>query len=174
MTGNLSEQVRAYVRQIEAIEDEIAGLNTDKSEIYKSAKDAEIDVKALRRVVAYRRKRGKGADVEAEEQAFVEYLHMVENGLVRARVEVVEEILPHDAETGELLDEAAGEAQEVERRFRTPEDAGSIPAASSNAVVAQQVEQPICDRTVAGSIPANGPNFEEPDLPAFLDRRGRP
>lgn len=68
----------------------------------------------------------------------------------------------------------AGEAQEVERRVRTPEDAGSIPAASSNAVVAQQVEQPICDRTVAGSIPASGPNFEEPDLPAFLDRRGRP
>ena len=48
--------LKQIVRQIEAVNGEIASLNTDKSEIYKSAKQQGFDVKILRRVIAERAK----------------------------------------------------------------------------------------------------------------------
>ena len=169
--------VRSIFERWRRLEDAKREIADDLKDLFSEAKSHGFDTKALRAAFRQVVKDEERSAADNEHDALVDTYMAAIQGHARpahARVEIVEEIPPHDAETGELLDEAAGEAQEVERRFRTPEDAGSIPAASSNAVVAQQVEQPICDRTVAGSIPASGPNFEEPDLRAFLDRRGRP
>lgn len=84
--GNIREQVKAYVAQIEMTEAEIAELNSDKSETYKSAKEAGLDVAALRNVIAYRRKRAKhgAAAVESAEQAAAEYLAYLGDGTQNA------------------------------------------------------------------------------------------
>lgn len=49
-------QLRALVERIERIEEEIKGLNSDKSDIYQEAKGNGFCVKTLRKVVALRRK----------------------------------------------------------------------------------------------------------------------
>jgi uncharacterized protein (UPF0335 family) len=51
--GNLQQ----FVRQIESLNGEIKALNTDKSEIYKSAKHQGYDAKILRKVIAERAKK---------------------------------------------------------------------------------------------------------------------
>lgn len=51
-----ADQLRSFVERIERIEEEIKGLNEDKSDIYKEAKANGFDVKVLRKVVALRRK----------------------------------------------------------------------------------------------------------------------
>jgi len=50
------EQLRSIVDRIERLEEEISGLNEDKSEIYKEAKSNGFDVKALREIIRLRRK----------------------------------------------------------------------------------------------------------------------
>lgn len=49
-------QLRAIVERIERIEADIAEMNADKSDIYKEAKSNGFDVKAIRAIVAERRK----------------------------------------------------------------------------------------------------------------------
>jgi len=49
-------QLRAIVERIERIEADIAEMNSDKSDIFKEAKANGFDVKALKAVIAYRRK----------------------------------------------------------------------------------------------------------------------
>lgn len=49
-------QLRSIVERIERVESDIAELNADKSEIYKEAKANGFDVKALRALIAERRK----------------------------------------------------------------------------------------------------------------------
>jgi uncharacterized protein (UPF0335 family) len=48
--------LQQFVRQIESLNREIKSLNTDKSELYKAAKQQGYDPKILRRVVAERAK----------------------------------------------------------------------------------------------------------------------
>src|SRR4051812_16305395 len=107
------DQIRAFVRQVEALESDIATLNHEKRDVYKEAKEAELDVTALRAVIAYRRKReAKGAEeLDAAEGRFAEYLHVVEEAEPRARArarETIEEfssapgLPPHDPHTGEV------------------------------------------------------------------------
>lgn len=50
------DQLRAFVERIERIEGEIKELNDDKKDIYAEAKANGFDVKALKAVIAYRRK----------------------------------------------------------------------------------------------------------------------
>lgn len=49
-------ELQQFVRQIESLNGEIKSLNTDKSEIYKSAKFQGYDPKILRRLIAERAK----------------------------------------------------------------------------------------------------------------------
>ena len=49
-------QLRALVERIERIETDIAEMNSDKRDIYAEAKNNGFDVKALKAVIAYRRK----------------------------------------------------------------------------------------------------------------------
>lgn len=50
------DQLAAFVRRIESLEDEIKALNSDKSEVYREAKGNGFDVKVLRKIIADRRK----------------------------------------------------------------------------------------------------------------------
>lgn len=49
-------QLRSVVERIERIEAEVKDLNADKSDIYKEAKSNGLDPKALRAIIAERRK----------------------------------------------------------------------------------------------------------------------
>jgi uncharacterized protein (UPF0335 family) len=49
-------QLKSIVERIEAVQTEIDGLNSDKRDIYAEAKSTGFDVKALKAVIAYRRK----------------------------------------------------------------------------------------------------------------------
>lgn len=68
--------IQQFVRQIESLNGEIKSLNTDKSEIYKAAKQQGYDAKALRRVVAERAK--KPGDRVEQEELFRLYWEAVE------------------------------------------------------------------------------------------------
>ena len=48
-------QLRAFIERIERVEEEIKELNADKSDIYKEARGAGYDVKAIRQCVAARK-----------------------------------------------------------------------------------------------------------------------
>lgn len=51
-----NQQLLSFVERIEKIEEDIAQGNADKSEIYKEAKSAGFDVKAIKKCVALRKK----------------------------------------------------------------------------------------------------------------------
>jgi uncharacterized protein (UPF0335 family) len=52
----VAAEIRSFVERVERVEDEIRERNELKSDIYKEAKGRGLDVKALKRVVADRRK----------------------------------------------------------------------------------------------------------------------
>ena len=103
MSGH-NGQLRALVERIERLEEEIAELNGDKSEVYKEAKSHGFDAKIIRKVVAARRK--DPSERQEEDALFDMYMAAIEapESLVRARVENIEEIPPHDPGTGEITD----------------------------------------------------------------------
>lgn len=70
--------LRNFVERIERLESEIKDLNDDKRDIYAESKSAGFDVKALKAVIARRRK--DPAEV-TEHDALVEtYLAALESG----------------------------------------------------------------------------------------------
>lgn len=50
-----ADQLASYVNRIERLEEEVAEMNGDKSEIYKEAKACGFDVKTLRALIKRRR-----------------------------------------------------------------------------------------------------------------------
>jgi uncharacterized protein (UPF0335 family) len=54
--GIAAAQLRAIVERIERLNEEIKGLNADKSDIFKEAKGNGYDADALRKLVAIRAK----------------------------------------------------------------------------------------------------------------------
>lgn len=67
------DQLRAFVERIEKLEEEVKAINDDKRDVYGEAKANGFDVKALKAVIAYRR---KDAAQREEHEAIVEtYLH---------------------------------------------------------------------------------------------------
>lgn len=71
------EQLKAFVERIERLESEIKELNSDKSDIYSEAKASGFDVRALKAVVARRRKDPNEAD---EHDALVDLYLSTLNG----------------------------------------------------------------------------------------------
>lgn len=68
--------LKSYVSRIEELERHISEFNSDKSDIFKEAKDNGFDVKALKAVIAYRRK--DPAEREEHESLVATYLHAIE------------------------------------------------------------------------------------------------
>lgn len=61
------KELRSIVERIERLDEEIKGLNDDKRDLYAEAKSSGFDVKALKAVIAYRRK----DPTEAEEHSLI-------------------------------------------------------------------------------------------------------
>jgi len=78
--GNSADQLRAYVRRIEVIEEEIVALNSDKSEIYAEVKAVGFCKKTLRKVVVRRRR--ERADLEEEDTILDLYEQIIANTTV--------------------------------------------------------------------------------------------
>jgi uncharacterized protein (UPF0335 family) len=89
------DQLIDFVRRIESVEDQTKALNSDKSEIYKEAKNQGFDLKVLRKVVADRR---KDAGERAEFETIYELYWNAVHGVVRAHVETIEEFPPETAD----------------------------------------------------------------------------
>lgn len=67
------DQLRAFVERIERLEEEIKAINGDKTEVYAEAKANGYDVKALKAVIAKRR---KSPEERSEEEAMIDlYMH---------------------------------------------------------------------------------------------------
>jgi uncharacterized protein (UPF0335 family) len=54
--GNTADQLRAYVHRLENLEEKIAGLNSDKREVYGEAKEIGFCKKTLRKLLTRRHK----------------------------------------------------------------------------------------------------------------------
>ena len=85
--SNADGQLRALVERIERLEEEIAALNGDKSEVYKEAKGSGYDVKVLRKLIADRRK--DPSTLNEFEALYDLYASAI--GSVRAHVETIDE-----------------------------------------------------------------------------------
>lgn len=177
------KKLRSVIDRVERIEEEIAGLNGDKSGIYDDAKAFGLDVKVVKALVAKRRKLAKDPNAFTEQQDALEmYEAALEGSFTPSRARAREE---HDPETGEIREsrpasEVVAEVQKLADMGVTIEvarspAAGPRPAfdpiaqveAAVAAVPAAQHRQPL--RTVEPRIAEPAP--EMPDLPSFLDRR---
>lgn len=64
-----ADRLRAIVRNVENVNEQIDGLKTDLKELYAGAKSEGFDVKILRKVIARRR---KGEEAVREEQEMLD------------------------------------------------------------------------------------------------------
>ncbi|GJD41342.1 DUF2312 domain-containing protein [Methylobacterium bullatum] len=64
-----ADQLKAFIERIERVSEEIDGLAGDRKDIYAEAKATGFDVKALRKIVALRK---KDHAERQEEQAILE------------------------------------------------------------------------------------------------------
>lgn len=132
------DQLKAFVRRIEALDDEIKVLNEDKSEVYAESKANGFDNKILRKVVAERR---KGAAEREEQDALFQLYWDAIHGVAHAHVEIIEEFPPHDAD-GVVLDEIAGNgAGGAEDQAQVANSRASSSANSSLAKAAHAVSR---------------------------------
>lgn len=67
-----ADQLRAFISRIERLDEEIKGLNEDKSDIYKEAKSQGFDPKVMRRVIAIMKK--DAAERQEEDAILAMYL----------------------------------------------------------------------------------------------------
>lgn len=74
-----ASHLRAFVERVERLEEEIAGLNEDKRDIYKEAKGNGFCTKTLKKIVALRRMdRDKRREEEEILDLYLAALGMVE------------------------------------------------------------------------------------------------
>lgn len=76
--GFAKDQLKAFVERVERIEQEIREMNADKRDIYAEAKGNGFCPKALKEIVALRR---KDADERAEHESIVQ-LYMQALGMI--------------------------------------------------------------------------------------------
>ena len=95
------DQLRAYVERVERLEEEIAALNKDKSEVYAEAKGNGFDVPTIKKIVRIR----KLDHAERLEQDALLDLYMSALGMLPAdepsRVHAHEDHTEHTTAPGE-------------------------------------------------------------------------
>lgn len=70
-----AEKLQLFVEQIEAVNRGMKSLSLDRSELFKAAKQNSLDVKALRRVIAERKKTAaERAEEAVRVQAYMDAL----------------------------------------------------------------------------------------------------
>lgn len=67
-----ADQLRSFISRIERLDEEIKGLNEDKSDVYKEAKSQGFDPKVMRRVIAIMKK--DAAERQEEDAILAMYL----------------------------------------------------------------------------------------------------
>ena len=72
MESVAAQELRSIVARIERLHDERDGLAQDIGEVYSEAKSRGFEPKALKAVIAERRKRAKGAAAFDELQAIID------------------------------------------------------------------------------------------------------
>lgn len=72
-----ADQLKAFIERIERLEEEKAGINGDIREIFAEAKGNGFDTKAMRRIIALRRKdRAERQEEEAILELYMQALNM--------------------------------------------------------------------------------------------------
>lgn len=71
-TGIAAEELKQFIERIERLEEEAAGINADKKEVYAEAKGRGFDTKAMKQILAIRRK--DSAERQEEEAVLELYL----------------------------------------------------------------------------------------------------
>lgn len=87
-----SQDLRSFVDRIERLEQEVKDINSDKSDLYAEAKGTGFDVKALKAVIARRRK--DPADLAELDGLIETYLAALESGTVVALRARTHEAMP--------------------------------------------------------------------------------
>jgi uncharacterized protein (UPF0335 family) len=64
--------LRSFVERIERLDEEIAGLNGDKRDLYSEAKSSGFDPAALKTVVGIRRKQSRDPQLFEERESLVD------------------------------------------------------------------------------------------------------
>lgn len=54
--GIAADQLRSFIERLERLDEEIAGRNEDKSDIYKEAKAQGFNTKVLKKIIALRKR----------------------------------------------------------------------------------------------------------------------
>ncbi len=104
------DRLRSFVERVERLEEEIKDLNSDKSEIYKEAKNTGFDVKALKRVVSARRQDPEKRDAEdAVFSLYMDALDGFEASRVRAREEPSNDFASPISPNGDKNEAISGE-----------------------------------------------------------------
>lgn len=73
--GNAAEQIKAYLERVERLEEDVAEYRKDIRDIYAEAQGNGFDAKALRRLVAMRKKDPE--KVKEENAIFETYAHAI-------------------------------------------------------------------------------------------------
>lgn len=79
--GVSADRLKSFVERVERLKEEIAGLNTDVSDIYKEAESGGFDKKALKEVI----RRRAMDDVENFDGLVATYEHAIDPGTAHAR-----------------------------------------------------------------------------------------
>lgn len=116
-SSNSAGQLRSYVERAERLDEEIAGLNTDKKELFAEAKGNGFDVKALKQVLSIRRK----DPAERAELNAVVALYLSTLGMADEAAEV------------EANDPVQAQARSTDRANEAPMDWALVRKASSTA-----------------------------------------
>ena len=130
MSDVAHDQIKAFVRRIEALEDEIHALNGDKSEVYKEAKGNGFDTKVLRKVIAKRR---LGEDDRNEQDALFDLYWNAVHGVVHAHVEIIEQFVADALGITEVMRHGINGVQpepEAPRQEQTADSEGGEPPAT--------------------------------------------
>lgn len=138
------DMLKGFVERIERVESEVKELNSDKSDIYGEAKSSGFDPKAIKAVVAYRRKDPN----EAQELQALFETHLAALG----------------SGEGEIN---APAAKSVAARgiVANPSRVHAHEATPSPTAVGVEPSRPVASPLPGGAVP------EHEDIPTFLDRR---
>lgn len=79
----MTDDLHSIVSRLEALDEELAGINADRASVFQDAKLVKLDIPALRIVLAERRRRAKNpAAYEALQGTAADYRDALDNGIV--------------------------------------------------------------------------------------------
>ena len=172
-TGGVAEaQLCSLVQRVERLREEIDALNADVSEVYKEAKAEGWNVHAMKALISERAKHAKNPDKFRELNDFLElYRNALAGGTpyaTRVHAKGGDDPAAHPPHEGARAGEADGGSLPV----RTVSPINSNPAVTAAREAGSTGEGDAGTVTALPAIHGAAHACDEPDLPAFLDRRG--